>query len=54
MTEQMILNEIKILEDIMLMRDMHDMGLISDDSYKSYLNKMAIYKMEESEDVDKA
>lgn len=53
MTEQIILNEIKILEDIILMRNMHDMGLVSDDTYKTYLQRMAMIKLEELEDVDK-
>lgn len=54
MMEKIILNEIKILEDIILMRNMHDMGLISDDTYKTYLQRMTMIKLEELEDVDKA
>lgn len=54
MTEQMILNEIKILEDIILMRDLHDMGMIPDDTYKAYLQSMAMIKLEEINNVDKA
>lgn len=52
--EQIILNEIKILEDIILMRNLHDMGLIPDDTYKTYLQSMAMIKLKEINNVDKA
>ena len=58
MMEEIILNEIKQLEDIILSRELYEMHLLTPDQYKEHLNTIAQIRIkelkEELEDVDKA
>lgn len=52
MLEQRILNEIKILEDMILMKEMHDLGMIDDSSYRAYISEAVNTRKEEIKNVD--